>query len=408
MWTPVSDAHLEKARLLLDHQKYALAEQELHQVLTTNPEDSVGHALLGLCYLKTSRYPEAFTAATRAIALDAASDYNHRLLSLVYEREKNLPEAEKAARYAITLNPEFGFGYSLLGRILFNKNRLNEALEVVNTGLCYDPEDVECLNLQARIFVRLGKPEAATENFRTSLKQDPENFYTHTNKGIALGETGDYKNAILYFKEAVRLNPDYELAKRYLLASHKMQYDFYRFVMQVSANLLKAKVSEKWLLLLGVWLIFKVSPLFLPFFLILLHLSLFTDVLFNFIVSFHAEAGKLLQKNEKAQPGMLGGLFFLAACFYGAGAFAEIPVLLSLGHIMLGLSVPLVTLFYMKSQESLRNAFAFISYLIIAAMLYLILGYFFPEENPHAGITGAALYIFNFLLIGYCWFRKQL
>ncbi len=408
MWSPVSDVHLEKARLLLDHQKYALAEQELHQLLAINPDDSEAHALLGLCYLKTTRYPEAFTAATRAIALDPESDYNHRLLSLVYEREKNLPEAEKSARQAITLNPDYAFGYSLLARILFNQNRLDEALEAVETGLRCDPEDVECLNLQARIFVRTGKPEAATENFRNSLKQDPENFYTHTNKGIALGETGDYRNAIVHFKEAVRLNPDYELAKRYLLASYKMQYGFYRYVTRVSVSLLKAKVSEKWLLLFGVWIMFKVSPSLLPVYLILLHFSLYNDVLFNFILSLNPEAAKLLQRNEKAQPKALSGLFFLIAGTYGAGTFAEVPVLVNMSHILLGLSVPFVTLFYMKSQESINRAFLFLYYLTLGAILYLVLSYFFPENTLHAGLPEAVLYLFYFGLLSYCWFRKKL
>src|SRR5688572_25888657 len=96
----VFESPYDRIRLLLEHQKYALAEQQVQTRLAENPEDSTLYAYLGLCYLKTSRLTEAHEATNKAISLDPEEYYNYQLLSLIYEREKEFIKGESSIRQA--------------------------------------------------------------------------------------------------------------------------------------------------------------------------------------------------------------------------------------------------------------------------------------------------------------------
>ena len=60
---------LDRALLLLQQRRFDLAEQELRQVLATDPSYFPAHAWLSLTLLEMKRYAEAETEAEQAIHL---------------------------------------------------------------------------------------------------------------------------------------------------------------------------------------------------------------------------------------------------------------------------------------------------------------------------------------------------
>ncbi len=62
----------------------------------------------------------------------------------------------------------------------------------------------------------MGNYEEALLYFKEALRINPRSAETHINLGIALLQTENFEEAIFYFKEALRLKPYSEKAKRYL------------------------------------------------------------------------------------------------------------------------------------------------------------------------------------------------
>ena len=59
--------HLERAYLLYEQRRYELAEKEIGQALTVNPNDARSLALLALCLLEQEKFTEATQRAQEAV-----------------------------------------------------------------------------------------------------------------------------------------------------------------------------------------------------------------------------------------------------------------------------------------------------------------------------------------------------
>jgi tetratricopeptide (TPR) repeat protein len=73
----------------------------------------------------------------------------------------------------------------------------------------------------------LGRIDEAQEHLNAALKLDPEIAQAHNNLGIILIQQGDVEQAIVHFKEALRIKPDFDLAdanlKRAVAVQNQMQ-----------------------------------------------------------------------------------------------------------------------------------------------------------------------------------------
>ncbi|MDX5346922.1 MAG: tetratricopeptide repeat protein, partial [Hymenobacteraceae bacterium] len=350
---------------------------------------------------KLNKPAEGLAAVKHAICLDPDLAYAYQLLCAFYEKEKNFPEAEYAINQALKIDRESVNSLSLKGRILFNQQRITEALEAVNTGLSIDPEHVECLNLKGRILVRLGNKSGA-EKFEASLSENPENFYTHTNYGIALVEMGRAKEAIPHFKEALRLNPDYGLAKRYLLGALKLKSSVYNAFTKAVIKFSKFKYGTVVLLLAGVIVSYVYNAYFLAPFIVVLYFYFFTDLAANTVLRFNKFNRSLLLKQEVNQSNVsiIISIAILVTLTYGY--VQSDHFFYKISYVQLGIFIHLVFAFYRQSTKPPNALSQFFVYSLFSGIIFLVLSYYIPV------LAGVFLFIFNSLLATLVLFRKKL
>src|SRR5262249_6171048 len=99
-------AAYERARILFEHRRYDLAEQELHRELAAEPQNGLAHAFLGHCLGRRGKLEEGRQAVEEGIRLAPDLGYAHRVRGWILRQQGHWPEAEAALQEALRLEPQ--------------------------------------------------------------------------------------------------------------------------------------------------------------------------------------------------------------------------------------------------------------------------------------------------------------
>jgi tetratricopeptide (TPR) repeat protein len=229
---PSMGVHFERAQLLFEQSRFEPAERELRQELAREPDNAMAHALLGLCLAEVGQYDRALASLRLAIHLAPDLAFAHYALADVLHDRNDLDGARAAVSEALRLDPEMPNYFGLLANVEMKQKRWADALVAAERGLVVDPEHVGCGNMRALALVKLRRPAEAAVALQTALAHDPSNAVTHANQGWALLHEGKSAPALHHFREALRLDSDFEMARQGVVESLKVRFVVYRLLLR--------------------------------------------------------------------------------------------------------------------------------------------------------------------------------
>lgn len=253
------NAHLQRALLLLDQGRHALAEGEVRQALGQDPNDAFAHAVLALTLVGQEKRADATTAAQQAIHFAPDFPFAHFALARVLYDRNDYAGALRAIEEAIRLDPSDADYLSLLAAIHVDERHWPAALEAAERGLQQDPEHVGCTNLRAMALVRLGRKAEAGATIDAALAKAPEDATTHANMGWTLLHRGDHKQALEHFREALRLDPESEWARAGIVEALKAQNFIYALMLRYFLWMAKFPPNTQWAIILGGYFGFRLA-----------------------------------------------------------------------------------------------------------------------------------------------------
>lgn len=248
------NASLQKAQLLFAQSRFDLAERELRGSLASDPEDWLSHAMLAFALLRQEKVEDAIAEARAAIGYMPDAAYAHYVLALALSESKDAKVrkgARAAAAQALELEPENPDNHSLLGWLDLEEKRWKEALENAERALSLEPEHVQGANIRAQALVKLGRGVEAGLTLGSALAREPEDAMTHANMGWTLLETGDHKQALVHFRESLRLDPTSEWAREGIVEAMKARNIIYRGMLKYFFMMSKLQGRAQWMLILG-------------------------------------------------------------------------------------------------------------------------------------------------------------
>lgn len=349
--------HTQRASLLYQQRRYDLAEAELHQSLALEPEAPYAHALLGLCLMHREQFAEATQEARQAIHFAPDMSFAHYALArIMHDRNRN-DEALPAIHEAIRLDPEDSDYCALLSQIEFAERRWPAALEAAERGLQYEPEHIACNNLRAMALVKLNRNAEAGQTIDATLRRNPANSLTHANQGWALLEKGDYTKALEHFREALRLDPTNEWARRGIIEALKARHFIYAMMLKYFLWMSKFKRKAQWGIVLGAYFGYqllnalgnsnpRLAPWILPVRILYIAFALMTwlaDPLFNLLLRLNRFGRLVLSRDQTVASNWIGAcvavaLAALAGCFVYGFDSVWVMGLLVFGLLLLPLS----------------------------------------------------------------------
>jgi tetratricopeptide (TPR) repeat protein len=248
--------HLDRAEILIEQNRYDLAEVAVRQEIAENPDSDRGYSTLALCLVSQRKLGgETLDLINYALSLNAENDWNHYLLAMYWCDLCDFDRARSAIDTAIELDPNSEYYFYLLAFILFaqgenkfehkslsffNLSFLHEScfirpdLEPVFTpieqSLALNPEYLPTLNLLTKLLIRIGKNRQALRNSLSALSLDPNDEDAHDLHGQILTKDGKYSAAVESFKSALSIDPTLKSAKKGLLEAMRSQYWIYPWI----------------------------------------------------------------------------------------------------------------------------------------------------------------------------------
>lgn len=130
-------------------------------------------------------------------------------LGEAYWRVGRLDDAIREYRHAIARRPGLTKAYVGLGESLMRKGDAASAVKLLEP---VGSKDAGILNTLAVAYGQLGQLDRALELLKMAVAVDPENPPSWVNLGVAREHAGDRSGAIDAYREAIRLQPDFEEA----------------------------------------------------------------------------------------------------------------------------------------------------------------------------------------------------
>jgi len=368
------------AILYLQHHRPLEAEKELRAHLAQEPTDASAMMLLSVALSEQDKDDDAVQVSRQAVAAAPDMDSAHYHLAKALFAKRDLKAARASAERAVALDPEDADNYGLLALILHHKNEHELAIANADRGLALDPEHLTCLNIRSAELSQQKRFEEADLTMDKALELDPQNPYTHSNTGWAALRQGDHARAMEHFREALRLEPGLENARRGMIESLKARYWIYRqwlrYVFWVS-NLKSG--TQRWFII-GIWLMVRVFgsattrvPFLAPigaFIIIIYVLFAFSSwvitPLTNLLLRLNRFGRYALNSEEKLTSTFTGIALALMLIGIGSFVFVQHPgflVLAAYGFLMM---IPMASMF---NADKPRNARIRIGYAIALAVI---------------------------------------
>ena len=251
------NAHTLRAQLLIEQSRFDGAENELRKVLFSSPHDEMAHALMAICLCAQDKPEEALARAQESVHLAPDNPICHYVLAKTYLHIGKPRQAKPAILQALRIAPENPDSLSLLAGIRYDLGDWKDSLEAALAGLSFDGEHVVCNNLRAMSLVKLGRREEANQAIDMTLMTAPESAITHANKGWALLEQGRSKPALETFREALRIDPNLELARSGMVESLKARHSIYRLILGYFFWMSRLSRRAQWGIIVGLYVIYR-------------------------------------------------------------------------------------------------------------------------------------------------------
>ncbi len=337
---------------LLLHQQGKLdqAESCYREHLAAEPNDDYAHCRLALCLLEMEgRKKDSLEEINRAIALEPEHDYYHAVRSIILSDLNRGKDALEAAETSIEQNPEASFNFTAKAGALADLSRWADAETELHKALVLDADNNFAKNLLANVLRNQGRQVESEIAVEQLLADDPESAYAHTNAGWAALRRGYSQQAEEHFREALRLDPDFEMAREGLLESFKGRSWIYRAYLRYVFFMARFTSGKQWAIIIGAVIIVQVvirvvgqemGFLVLGLYLFFASFTWLASSVGNFLVQLDRSARHALKPPEKRQ-GIVVTFFLVAGLATIVASFGLIsPSYLFIGLSLLLASVP--------------------------------------------------------------------
>jgi tetratricopeptide (TPR) repeat protein len=250
--------NIQRGLLLYQQSRYDQAADELRQGLAVDPHNAYAHSLLALCLSEREDFKAATEEAQQAVHLEPDSAYSHYTLAKVLHDRDRDDEALPVINEALRLDASEPSYFALLSAIHLKERQWPAALDAAEQGLRLDPEHTGCTNLRAIALVNLGRKTEAGLTIDAALARNPDNSVTHANQGWTLLHQGEPKKALEHFREALRLDPDNEWARRGIIEALKARNIIYAVMLKYFFFMSKLRKQAQWGVILGAYFGYRV------------------------------------------------------------------------------------------------------------------------------------------------------
>jgi len=189
------------------------AIDEYKKALKADPQNSVIHLNLAVCFLKKDNFPEALKELNLVIKLDPEAVEPHAILALIYSTQNQPEPAAKEYEFALKnaskLQPKNIEIYKSLGVIYLRQRNFEAAGNIYRLILDLSPGDAEAYFYLANIQYELNKKDEAVKGLKKAIELRPDYPEALNYLGyMYVEENRDLGQAEVMIRKALELDPN--------------------------------------------------------------------------------------------------------------------------------------------------------------------------------------------------------
>ena len=249
---------ISHAGVLIQQNRYLLAQEKLTMLLSEGYSDPDLFRLLIMCRMGLNQYEDAKILAEKFLQQHPNDAFAFYTLAGIDLNNRDLKTAHTNIDEAIRLQPYMPEFFALKSAICFQLKDFEGALHFADIGLNSDAHHIGCLNARSSALEALGRTDEAFATISKSLNEDPNNPDTHTNIGWGHLHRGDTQKALDHFKAALNEDPLHEYAKAGMLQAMKTKFPLYRYFLMVMLWLSRLTSKNQWIFIIGSYISYRV------------------------------------------------------------------------------------------------------------------------------------------------------
>lgn len=151
------------------------ANEIVDKLLTINPMNYRGNAVLIESHLESDHIDEAITVIDEALKVNPNQLEILALKATAFFLQDKLEEMREVQNQIVSYNPYYSGAYRVPGKMASQKYRFKEGVELQEKALALNPKDIEAKAQYALDLMRLGREEEGRQELDAVFKADPFN-----------------------------------------------------------------------------------------------------------------------------------------------------------------------------------------------------------------------------------------
>jgi tetratricopeptide (TPR) repeat protein len=242
---------IERGQRLVQQSRSATAIPLFESAVRLAPDNAEAHYGLGVACLDRNLLPEAQANFHRATMLRPDYAQAHFNLAIAFDLQGLAGPAIQSYGAALAYAPDTNEAHHKLaqarfrmGELLFDVDRLTEAAEVCRAVMATSPYTTMARLSEARLFTIEQDWGAAIAALHRVLAHEPTCGPAFEQLGAISATTGNFDEALAYFRQAVAVSPRYTLAWLGLVTTTKITGDDAELIDQIRALLRNETLSD--------------------------------------------------------------------------------------------------------------------------------------------------------------------
>lgn len=201
------------ARLIKAQEKDSRGGAKLSAKAQASRRKTLIRLKTGLEALARQDYVTASTRLQQALELDDSNALAWRMLAVAFDKQGEFAKAFTAYEAAARLAPNDLSVVREVGQLAYRLGKLEIAERLFKRFLAGEPDNEEVADSLACVFRDQNRYDEAFTLLRDSINGNPEHPVLWNTLGTVLSESGDVAGAMVYYDEALRLDPGFHKAR---------------------------------------------------------------------------------------------------------------------------------------------------------------------------------------------------
>ncbi len=391
---------IQKGTILLNQGRYKEAADIFKDGLSSNPSDDGLLYYLALAqYHIGDQFDKALRTINEALKHETENPAHYWLKSLILSGLDKHKEALAVIDDALKIDPEYSQAYAAKAYIYVRMEKWAEAEKYAKESLALDADNPFASSVLSSALRMQNKLDEGAELAADTLAKDPDDSLSHSNAGWLYLHKQNYPQAEIHFKEALRLEPNYESARIGMLEAFKARSFIYRWYLQYCLFMSRQTQMVRVLIIVGIYLASKFvlknfntlfnGPMVIVGYVVVVAMYLFffwswlAGGVGSLLVWRDKTARYALNKGEKLDAFFVGGGFFFGIFLLALGLLMKLKAL-----IVLSIAIILATVLFSVTFTNKNKAGSIVYGCIAGYTLLVGIAYaaaiFLYRANPSA------------------------